>query len=234
MSAWPIHVLTLYPDMFPGPLGLGVTGRALQSNLWSITAHNIRDFAFDKHGSVDDTPYGGGAGMVMRADVVGASIEYVKSQQKDTKLIYMSPRGTPLTQEKVKDLAKTDAGLTILSGRFEGIDQRVLDYYDAEEISIGDFVLSGGELPAMCLIDACLRYRPNVLGSNASLDEESFATGLLEYPHYTRPVEWKGLEVPEVLKTGHHKNIQQWQREQAEKITQKRRPDLWQNHKDKN
>ncbi|MBR1756068.1 MAG: tRNA (guanosine(37)-N1)-methyltransferase TrmD [Alphaproteobacteria bacterium] len=215
-------ILTIFPEIFPGFLGTSLTGRALKENIWSLDAVNIRDYAFDKHGSVDDTPCGGGAGMIMRPDVLGAAIEH---QHNGEKIIYMSPKGKPLTQAKVRELSKLDE-LMIICGRFEGIDERVLEEYDIEEISIGDYILTGGEQAAMIMLDAIVRLLPGVLGNAASIENESFETQLLEYPQYTRPIEWKGRKVPEILLSGHHENVAKWQKEQALQITKQRRPDL--------
>lgn len=215
-------ILTIFPEIFPGFLGTSLTGRALKENIWSLDAVNIRDYAFDKHGSVDDTPCGGGAGMIMRPDVLGAAIEH---QHNGEKIIYMSPKGKPLTQAKVRELSKLNE-LMIICGRFEGIDERVLEEYDIEEISIGDYILTGGEQAAMIMLDAIVRLLPGVLGNAASIENESFETQLLEYPQYTRPVEWKGRKVPEILLSGHHENVAKWQKEQALQITKQRRPDL--------
>lgn len=215
-------ILTIFPEIFPGFLGTSLTGKALKEGLWSLKAVNIRDYAFDKHGSVDDTPCGGGAGMIMRPDVLGEAIEH---NHHGGKIIYMSPKGMPLTQAKVHELSKADE-LTIICGRFEGIDERVLEEYDIEEISIGDYVLTGGEQAAMIMLDAIVRLLPGVLGNAASTENESFEQNLLEYPQYTRPIEWKGRKVPEILLSGHHENVAKWQRQQALQITQKRRPDL--------
>lgn len=224
-ACWRACVLTIYPQMFPGPLGESLSGRALEEGIWALDAVNIRDFATDKHGSVDDTPAGGGPGMVMRPDVLGAAIDAARAKHPALPLIYLSPRGTPLTQARVRELS-AGPGALLLCGRFEGVDQRVLDARGAEEISIGDYVLSGGELPAMVLIDACVRLLPGVVGANASLAEESFESGLLEYPQYTRPRVWEGHEIPEVLMSGDHKRIARWRREQALALTRARRPDL--------
>jgi len=226
---WRARVLTIFPDMFPGPLGVSLTGQALSRGLWSLQAIDVRAYAEDKHASVDDVPYGGGPGMVMRPDVVGRAVEAAKLGAEDLPLVYMTPRGAPLKQETVRRLAE-GPGLIALCGRFEGIDQRVMDVFPGEEISLGDFVLSGGELPAMTLIDACVRLLPGVIGAEASLEEESFETGLLEYPHYTRPREWCGQSVPEVLLSGHHENVRAWRHAQAEEITRQRRPDLWERY----
>lgn len=227
-------ILTLFPEMFPGALGHSVIGRALEDGIWSFDTVNIRDFADNKHANVDDTPYGGGAGMLMRADVVGPAIESIPNRGK---IIYLSPRGKPLTQAKATELAQEKL-LTLLCGRFEGVDQRVIDHYDIEEISIGDYVLAGGEVAAQVLLEAIIRLIPQVLGESASAEEESFAistdyAGLLEYPHYTRPPSWNGLEVPEVLLSGHHEKIKKWRKEQAEQLTKARRPDMWQRVKEK-
>lgn len=226
---WRARVLTIFPDMFPGPLGVSLTGQALSRGLWSLQAIDIRSFAEDKHASVDDVPFGGGPGMVMRPDVIGRAVEAARSGVEDLPLVYLTPRGAPLKQEMVRRLAD-GPGLIALCGRFEGIDQRVMDVFPGEEISLGDFVLSGGELPAMTLIDACIRLLPGVIGAEASLEEESFETGLLEYPHYTRPREWRGQAVPDVLLSGHHENVRAWRHAQAEEITRQRRPDLWERY----
>jgi tRNA (guanine37-N1)-methyltransferase len=224
---WRATVLTLFPEMFPGALGLSLAGKALAEGTWALQTIDIRDFATDKHRSVDDTPAGGGAGMVMRADIAAAAIDTTrKDMVPGTPTFYLSPRGTPLTQERARELAQ-GPGVLLLCGRFEGIDQRVLEARNVEETSIGDYVLSGGELAAQVLIDACVRLLPGVAGNESSLAEESFAQGLLEYPHYTRPREWEGHAIPDVLLSGDHEKIAQWRREQAEKITEERRPELW-------
>ncbi len=222
-SCWTATILTLFPEMFPGPLGHSLAGRALAEGKWAIDAVNIRDFAQDRHRTVDDTPFGGGAGMVMRPDVVDTAI---KAAHRVGPLIYLTPRGRLLDQERVRSLA-AEPGVTILCGRFEGVDQRVLDAHGAEEISLGDFVLSGGEPAALMLMDAVVRLLPGVTGNQESLTEESFEWGLLEYPHYTRPQQWNGRSVPEVLLSGHHENIRAWRQRQAEEVTRQRRPDLW-------
>ena len=222
---WQATVLTLFPEMFPGPLGVSLVGRALQDRLWRLSTSNIRDFACDKHRSVDDTPAGGGAGMVMRADVAAAAIDAAISNAPDLPRIYLSPRGAPLTQERVRDLAR-GPGVALFCGRFEGLDQRVIEARQLEEISIGDYVLSGGEIGAMVLIDACVRLFPGVIGAEASLSEESFENNLLEYPHYTRPRVWEGREIPDILLSGDHARIARWRREQAQQLTRQRRPDL--------
>lgn len=220
-----VKILTIFPEIFPGFLGTSLTGRALKDGIWNMEAVNIRDYAFDKHGSVDDTPCGGGAGMIMRPDVLGNAIDH---NYKGGKIIYMSPRGQVLTQQKVHELSKED-NLTIICGRFEGIDERVLEEYNIEELSIGDYILTGGEQAAMIMLDAVVRLLPNVLGNAASTENESFENGLLEYPQYTRPIEWKNRKVPEVLLSGHHKNVAKWQKEKALQITKERRPDLLEN-----
>lgn len=230
--SWQATVLTIYPDMFPGPLAASLSGQALDKNIWSLAAINLRDFAVNKHGSVDDTPAGGGPGMVMRADVVAAAIDHAKSKNPDTPLIYFSPRGTPLTQDRVRQLSE-GPGAVLLCGRFEGVDERVLEAREIEEISIGDYVLSGGEIAAMILIDAVIRLLPGVVGDDHSLAEESFEHGLLEYPHFTRPRDWEGLAIPDVLLSGNHGRIAQWRQEQAERLTKLRRPDLWAKVQDK-
>lgn len=219
-------VLTLFPDMFPGPLGGSLPGQALARGDWSLAALNIRDFATDKHKTVDDTPYGGGAGMVLKPDVVAAAVRTAKADAPEAKVIYMSPRGTPLTQAKLQELA-AGPGVILLCGRYEGVDQRVLEAEGIEEVSIGDYVLAGGELPALVLLEGVVRLLPGVLGNDATHNEESFSDNLLEYPHYTRPVDWEGRLVPAVLAGGNHAEINKWRRAQAESLTQARRPDLW-------
>ena len=224
---WRALVLTTFPDMFPGPLGLSLAGKALAEGKWALSTIDIRDFATDKHRSVDDTPAGGGPGMVMRADIAAAAIDAARAQMPaDAPAIYLSPRGKPLTQARVRELAG-GPGAILLCGRFEGVDERVLEARAIEEISIGDYVLSGGELAAEVLIDACVRLLPRVAGNEVSLTDESFAGGLLEHPHYTRPREWEGRTIPEALVSGDHEKIAEWRREQAESITRARRPDLW-------
>jgi len=220
-------ILTLYPEMFPGPLGISLAGRALAEGKWSLDAVQIRDFATDKHRSVDDTPAGGGAGMVMRADVLAAAID--GSVPQNMPLLAMTPRGEPLTQDRVRTLA-AGPGVAILCGRFEGFDERLFEARNIEPISIGDYVLSGGELGALVLLDACVRLLPGVMGAPSSGDEESFESGLLEYPHYTRPQMWEGRTIPEVLRSGDHAKIAAWRKSQAEIITRSRRPDLWARH----
>ncbi|NKB52283.1 MAG: tRNA (guanosine(37)-N1)-methyltransferase TrmD [Rhizobiaceae bacterium] len=218
-------VLTLYPQMFPGSLGHSLAGRALQRNDWSLDVVQIRDFATDKHRTVDDTPAGGGAGMVLRADVLGRAIDHTSSKGDTRPRLLMSPRGKPLTQNRVRDLA-TGAGIVIVCGRFEGVDQRVIEGRDLEEVSIGDYILSGGEVAANVVLDAIIRLLPGVMGNEVSGKFESFENNLLEHPHYTRPAEWEGRRIPEILTSGDHSRVAQWQREQAEELTRKRRPDL--------
>lgn len=218
-------VLTLYPDMFPGALGQSLAGRALEQGVWSLEAVQIRDFATDRHRTVDDTPAGGGAGMVMRADVMAKAIDHAAPAGDPRPKLLMSPRGKPLTQERVRELA-AGPGAVIVCGRFEGVDQRVIDARNLEEVSIGDYILSGGEPAALVLLDAVVRLLPGVMGNEASGAEESFEGGLLEHPHYTRPQEWEGLAIPEVLTSGNHAKIAVWRREEAEKLTAERRPDL--------
>ncbi len=219
-------VLTLYPEMFPGPLGVSLAGRAREEGKWSLETVQIRDFAIDKHRTVDDTPAGGGAGMVLRADVLAAAIDHARSLQPDCPVLAMTPRGTPLTQARVRALA-AGPGVTILCGRFEGFDERIFAGRAVEEVSVGDIVLSGGEPAALMLLDACVRLLAGVMGAGASGEEESFENGLLEYPHYTRPTEWEGRAIPDVLRSGDHARIEAWRRERSEADTRARRPDLW-------
>lgn len=224
-SPWHASVLTLFPEMFPGPLGLSLAGRGLERGLWRLDAVDIRRFATDRHQSVDDTPFGGGAGMVLRPDVVAAALDAVHGSGDPRPAIYLSPRGVPLTQPRVRALA-AGPGVVLLCGRYEGVDQRVIEARGLEELSLGDFVLSGGEIAALAVLDACVRLLPEVVGAPESLVEESFAQGLLEYPHYTRPQVWEGRAVPEVLLSGHHERIKAWRHEQALAVTKARRPDL--------
>ena len=219
-------ILTLYPEMFPGPLGVSLAGRALGEGKWLLDAVNIRDFAADKHRTVDDTPAGGGAGMVLRADVLAAAIDSVAG---DRPVLAMTPRGVPLTQERVRALAE-GPGVTIVCGRFEGFDERIFEGRQVEQVSIGDYILSGGEMGALVLLDACIRLLPGVMGAASSGVDESFETGLLEYPQYTRPVEWEGRTIPEVLRSGDHARIAAWRKHMAETETRLRRPDLWERH----
>ncbi|HEX2885117.1 tRNA (guanosine(37)-N1)-methyltransferase TrmD [Vineibacter terrae] len=229
---WQATALTIFPEMFPGPLGLSLAGRALEKGLWSLDAVDIRRFARDRHGTVDDTPFGGGAGMVMRPDILSDAIAAVQAPDRPT--IYFSPRGKPFDQARARALA-AGPGVTLVCGRFEGIDERVIEAHGLEEVSVGDVVLSGGEIAALVALDACVRLLPGVVGAAASLTEESFEEGLLEYPLYTRPATWTGPDgveraVPEILQTGHHAKIAAWRRAKAEEITRQRRPDLWARH----
>ncbi|MBT8428051.1 MAG: tRNA (guanosine(37)-N1)-methyltransferase TrmD [Erythrobacter sp.] len=219
-------ILTLYPDMFPGPLGHSLAGRALEEGKWSLDVTNIRDFAADKHKTVDDTPAGGGAGMVLRCDVLAAALDSVADGRP---MLAMTPRGRPLTQAKVRDLAAGE-GAIILCGRFEGFDERIFEARPIEPVSIGDYVLSGGEVAAMVTLDACIRLQGGVMGAASSGEEESFEQGLLEYPHYTRPQEWEGRTIPEVLRSGDHAKIAAWRKAKAVEDTRSRRPDLWEAH----
>jgi tRNA (guanine37-N1)-methyltransferase len=218
-------VLTLFPEMFPGPLGVSLVGGALNAGLWSLRTVHIREFGLGRHRTVDDTPAGGGAGMVMRADVLAAAIDAAQAEEAEAPLIYLSPRGAPLTQALAAELA-AGPGALLLAGRFEGVDERIITARRMREVSIGDYVLSGGESAAMVLIDACVRLLPGVIGAEGSLAEESFESGLLEYPQYTKPREWEGHAIPEVLLSGDHKKIAEWRRREAERITAERRPDL--------
>jgi tRNA (guanine37-N1)-methyltransferase len=224
-APWRAQVLTLFPEMFPGPLDVSLLGQAREAGIWSLDTIQIRDFGLGKHRQVDDTPAGGGAGMVLRADVLGPALDHARERSPGAPLIYLSPRGTPLTQKLARDFSE-GAGVTLLAGRFEGIDQRVIDEKGLKEISIGDYVLAGGELAAMVLIEACVRLLPGVLGASESLASESFETGLLEYPQYTKPREWQGRTIPDILLSGDHKKIEEWRRRQAEQLTADRRPDL--------
>jgi tRNA (guanine37-N1)-methyltransferase len=223
------QILTLYPEMFPGPLGMSIAGRALAEGKWSCETIQIRDFATDKHRSVDDTPAGGGAGMVLKPDVLAAAVDHALARQPDAPILAMTPRGRPLTQDRVRALA-AGPGVTVLCGRFEGFDERIFEARAIEPISIGDYILSGGETAAIVLLDACIRLLPGVMGAASSGDDESFETGLLEHPHYTRPVEWEGRTIPEVLRSGDHAKIAAWRKAQAENDTRLRRPDLWERH----
>jgi len=224
---WRATVLTLFPEMFPGPLGVSLAGKALTSGLWELEARDIRDSATDRHRSVDDTPAGGGPGMVLRADVLAAAIDAADIDHSRPRLL-MSPRGRPLTQSRVKELA-AGPGPLVVCGRFEGVDQRLIEARLLEEVSIGDYVLSGGEIAAMALIDACVRLLPGVMGKQASGEDESFSEGLLEYPQFTRPQEFEGRGIPEILISGDHAKVAAWRKAEAEALTRARRPDLWAN-----
>lgn len=221
---WTAQVLTLYPEMFPGPLGVSLAGKALDKGLWAMNVTQIRDYATDRHRNVDDTPSGGGPGMVMRADVLAAAMDDVK--RDNWPLVYLSPRGRKLDRDMIREFA-AQKGITLICGRFEGVDERVLEARNIMEVSLGDFVLSGGEVAAMAVMDAVVRTIPGVIGDGDTLNEESFEAGLLEYPHYTRPRIWEGREIPDVLQSGHHGKIKQWRTAQSEKLTKARRPDLW-------
>jgi tRNA (guanine37-N1)-methyltransferase len=223
---WRVTVLTIFPEMFPGPLGVSLAGKALQKGVWALDAVDIRDHAPDKHRTVDDTPAGGGPGMVMKADVLARAIDFAAGNSDGRPRLLLSPRGAPLTQRRIVELAG-GPGAVVLCGRFEGVDERVIEARALEEVSLGDFVLSGGEIAALALIDACVRLLPGVMGKQASGTEESFADGLLEYPHYTRPQLFEGQPIPEVLTSGDHGKIAAWRRAEAERLTQARRPDLW-------
>jgi tRNA (guanine37-N1)-methyltransferase len=229
--SWSATVLTLHPEMFPGPLGQSLAGRAMGEGRWSLDTVQIRNFATDKHRSVDDTPAGGGAGMVMRADVLAAAVDHVLERRRETPMLAMSPRGRPLTQAFVRELAG-GPGLSILCGRFEGIDERLFEARPILPVSVGDYVLSGGETAALVVLDACVRLLPGVMGAASSGEEESFEAGLLEYPHYTRPFEWEGRRIPEVLRSGDHAKIAAWRKQRAEEDTRLRRPDLIERHGD--
>ncbi len=222
---WQAVVLTLFPEMFPGPLGISLSGQALSGGIWALRTIALREFGLGRHRSVDDTPFGGGAGMVLRADVAAAAIDQAREAAPELPAIYLSPRGEPLSHGLASELA-AGPGVLLLAGRFEGLDERVIAGRNLREVSIGDYVLSGGELAAMVLIDACVRLLPGVLGAEGSLAEESFQAGLLEYPQFTKPREWEGRSVPEVLLSGDHKKIAEWRRAEARRITAERRPDL--------
>lgn len=218
-------ILTLYPDMFPGPLGMSMAGRGLEDGVWSLDVRNIRDSATDRHSSVDDTPAGGGPGMVLKPDVLARAIDAASPDGDTRPRLLMSPRGKPLTQERVRELAAGD-GVIVVCGRFEGVDERVIEARNLEEVSIGDYILSGGEPAAHVVLDAIVRLLPGIMGNDASGSEESFETGLLEHPQYTRPREWEGREIPSVLLSGDHAAIARWKRKMAEELTRSRRPDL--------
>ena len=223
---WRATVLTLFPEMFPGPLDASLIGKALEKNLWSLDVRDIREHGLGKHRTMDDTPAGGGPGMVMRADVACAAVDSARASNPNVPAIYLTPRGTPLAQARVRELA-SGVGVLLLCGRFEGLDQRAVEARQLEEISLGDFVLAGGEIAAMALIEACVRLIPGVLGDETSPADESFSAGLLEYPQYTRPQTFEGHEIPAVLTSGNHAEIARWRRGRAEKLTKSRRPDLW-------
>ena len=233
--AFKANILTLFPEMFPGPLQHSIAGKAEKAGIWEIKTYQIRDFAEDKHKTVDDKPFGGGTGMVIKPDVLSKALDHVISENPGTRLFYTSPRGAVFNQKKAIELSKEN-NLTFICGRYEGIDQRVIDEYGIEEISLGDFILSGGEIAALAVIDACLRLVPGVIIKPSAVSEESFGIGedyslLLEYPHYTRPSQFKGKQVPEVLISGNHAEVKKWRLEKAQEITEKRRPDMWEKYK---
>lgn len=226
------QILTLYPEMFPGPLGVSLAGRALEEGTWSCSPIHIRDFATDKHHTVDDTPAGGGAGMVLKPDILAAAVAHALSVQPDAPILAMTPRGVPINQSRIRELA-SGSGVTILCGRFEGFDERIFEARpQIEQVSMGDVILSGGEIGALMLLDACIRLLPGVMGAASSGDDESFEQGLLEYPHYTRPNDWEGRMIPEVLRSGDHAKIAAWRKQRAEEDTRLRRPDLWGRYND--
>ncbi|MXP24899.1 tRNA (guanosine(37)-N1)-methyltransferase TrmD [Altererythrobacter indicus] len=222
-------ILTLYPEMFPGALGVSLAGRALERGDWSLDCVQVRDFATDKHRTVDDTPAGGGAGMVLKVDVLSAAIDHARERQPNCPVLAMTPRGKPITQARIRELA-AGPGVTILCGRFEGFDERIFEGREVEEVAVGDIVLSGGEPAALMILDACIRLLPGVMGASDSGTEESFEEGLLEYPQFTRPVEWEGRRIPEVLRSGDHAKIAAWRKTRAHEDTRLRRPDLWERH----
>ena len=230
-GVWMAQVITLFPQAFPGVLGESLMGKALKDGLWQLNPIDLRPFGEGKHRNVDDTPAGGGAGMVLRADVMGRAVDHaLRSAPAGAPLVYLSPRGQRFDQAMAQELAQ-GPGITMICGRFEGLDQRVIDHYEIREVSLGDFVLSGGEIAAQAMLDAILRLRPGVLGNEASTEVESFSDGLLEHPQYTRPAEWQGRPIPDVLMSGHHGEIAKWRRSQSEALTRERRPDLWQKRK---
>jgi len=232
-GAWRARIITLFPDAFPGTLGLSLTGKALDSGIWALETIDLRQFGIGKHRNVDDTPAGGGAGMVLRPDVVGPALDHASrntpAERSRWPVVYLSPRGRPFSQEIARNWSQAE-GITLLCGRFEGVDERVLEHYGIEEVSLGDFVLTGGEIAAQAMLDATVRLLPEVLGNFASTEEESFSEGLLEHPQYTRPNEWEGREIPSVLQSGHHGKIASWRQEMSQQITRERRPDLWARH----
>lgn len=236
VGAWKAKVITLFPEVFPGVLGASLTGKALQEGLWQLEAIDLRPFGEGRHRNVDDTPMGGGAGMVLRADVLSKALNHARANTPQDPALWpvvaLSPRGKPFDQAMAQKFSQAH-GMTLLCGRFEGIDERVIDAYGIQEVSLGDFVMTGGEIAAQALIDATVRLRPNVLGNQASIEEESFSNGLLEHPQFTKPANWEGREVPEILLSGHHAKIAEWRKEQSEKLTQDRRPDLWKAHLEK-
>ena len=231
-QAWQARIITLFPEAFPGVLGHSLTGRALNEGLWGLEPIDLRPFGIGKHRNVDDTPAGGGAGMVLRADVLARAIHAARRGAEDWPLVCLSPRGRPFTQASARDWSQKP-GVVMICGRFEGIDQRVIDHFGIEEVSLGDFVLTGGEIAAQAMIDATVRLLPEVLGNAASVEEESFSQGLLEHPQYTRPAEWEGRSIPPVLLSGNHAEIDRWRQDQAQALTRARRPDLWEKWQNK-
>jgi tRNA (guanine37-N1)-methyltransferase len=235
-GAWCARVITLFPDTFPGVLGASLTGKALQEGLWRLEPIDLRVFGEGRHRNVDDTPAGGGAGMVLRPDVLHRALRHAARNTPNDRarwpVIYLSPRGRPFDQAMARRFSQTD-GMTLLCGRFEGVDQRVLDRHEVEEVSLGDFILTGGEIAAQALIDATVRLIPRVLGNQASTEEESFSDGLLEHPQYTKPSQWDGRDIPDILLSGHHGKIAQWRRDMAERLTKERRPDLWRAYRER-
>ncbi|MBL0925152.1 MAG: tRNA (guanosine(37)-N1)-methyltransferase TrmD [Sphingomonadaceae bacterium] len=225
------QILTLYPEMFPGPLGVSLAGRAMEEGIWSCSPIHIRDFATDKHRTVDDTPAGGGAGMVLKADILATAVDHALAAQPNAPILAMTPRGKPISQARIRELAACP-GVTIICGRFEGFDERIFDARPIEQVSMGDIILSGGEIGALMLLDACIRLLPGVMGAASSGNDESFEHGLLEYPHYTRPNDWEGRTIPEVLRSGDHAKIAAWRKQRAEEDTRLRRPDLWERYND--
>ncbi|MEM6373375.1 MAG: tRNA (guanosine(37)-N1)-methyltransferase TrmD [Pseudomonadota bacterium] len=233
VGVWQARVVTLFPETFPGVLGASLTGKALQDGKWQLHTHDLRTHGIGRHRNVDDTPAGGGAGMVMRADVVDAALSEAQAHARGRwPILYMSPRGRPFGQAMARDLARAD-GVTLLCGRFEGVDERVLSHWGVTEVSLGDFVMTGGEIAAQAMLDATVRLLPGVLGNSDSTIEESHSAGLLEHPQYTKPATWKGRDIPEVLMSGHHGKIAEWRRTQSQELTRLRRPDLWARHTDK-
>lgn len=227
-GAWTAQIITLFPQAFPGVLGESLMGRALKDGLWQLQTYDLRDYGIGKHKNVDDTPAGGGAGMVLRADVLEAAINDARSSAKGVMpILYLSPRGKPMDQDMMRGLATNTDGVTLLCGRFEGVDERILEHFGIQEVSLGDFVMTGGELAAQALIDATVRLLPGVLGNADSAIEESFSNGLLEHPQYTKPAQWQGRPIPDVLLSGNHKKIATWRHDQSKEVTKTRRPDLW-------
>ena len=226
-GAWQARIITLFPETFPGVLGASLTGKALKDGLWQLFTHDLREHGVGKHRNVDDTPAGGGAGMVLRPDVLADAVRDAQQHARGRwPILYMSPRGKPFSQDTARDLARCD-GVTILCGRFEGVDERVLEAFGIQEVSLGDFVMTGGEIAAQAMLDATVRLLPGVLGNAASTEEESFSNGLLEHPQFTRPADWEGRAIPDVLMSGHHGEIAKWRKAQSEALTKARRPDLW-------